>query len=259
MFQDNILLKSKEDPIMFRVELRLWDSVKFRKVLKDKDRFILKEILQFQNQRIEHLNIKINPRIRAIESQVRFLILGNESFSKPNPLKTNIQKGYHLNLNQNNIIRNPHGNQAIIQKRQSQIKQNPHSNYRATSVGLGNKSLMSQQSVPVSIKKKTHENLSLPEDCFFINEKREDLPSDPVELSKLKLIKQKAIQNLTNTIIQIQERSKQVSGEDQIEHYNAQIADLDQKIIETNQRIEEMKNMKNKNPNEGNHLISSQK
>lgn len=160
-----------------------------------------------------------------------------------------------MNSKQNNIIRTPQSNQKLIQKRQSKIQQKPVSNYRPTSVGLGNKSLISQQSIPVSIQKTTNENLSLPEDCFFINERKEDLPSDPVELSKLKLIKQRAIINFTNLIQQTKAKSSETSGEDQIANYNAQIADLDQKIDEINQRIKEIQNMKNKNPNEGN-LIS---
>ena len=80
---------------------------------------------------------------------------------------------------------------------------NNNSPFRATSTGPTRSVYSNQNQIRNSIPKnsvKVAEDFSLPDDCFFINEKREDLPFDPVELSKLKLIKQKAIKNSIHLI-----------------------------------------------------------
>ena len=155
-----------------------------------------------------------------------------DSLNKINPLNTNINKGNFLNSGRKqNIIRNTQNQQRIVQTRKSKVKINPAVHFRPNSIGIKKQSVNTQKSIPASTHSKIQEDLSLPDDCFFINEKREDLPFDPVELSKLKLIKQKAIQNLNRTINTIRARSNETNGENQISKYNAEIADLDLSLI----------------------------
>jgi predicted nucleic acid-binding Zn-ribbon protein len=72
-----------------------------------------------------------------------------------------------------------------------------------------------------------------------------------VELSKLKLIKQNAIKNLEKRIQNIKNKTSGNNTANQIDKYNNEIASLDSKILNINQRIDSMKKMKQKRPSQG--------
>lgn len=95
------------------------------------------------------------------------------------------------------------------------------------------------------------ENLKLPHNCFFINETRDELPTDPVELSKLKLIKQKAYRNLEQEIRRVKRQAQSQGSQNEIENCKREIANLDQKLKNLSQRLQSMRDLEKKKPNQG--------
>lgn len=99
--------------------------------------------------------------------------------------------------------------------------------------------------------RQSDENLQLPPNCFFVNETREELPVDPLELSKLKLIKQAALKNLNSEIRRIKQQSKGHQSKNEVESYKREIANLDVKLKDLSKRLQTMRELEKKNPNEG--------
>ena len=127
-------------------------------------------------------------------------------------------------------------------KKYSPLKNGPNASFSRQN------SVISSNSKSVT---RPQDHQSLPEDCFFINEKRDELPSDAVELAKLKLIKQRAIKNLKRTIKEIKDQSAKNNPEGQIVSLNTQIAELDSKIRNLDQRLKTLEELKKQKPSEG--------
>lgn len=204
-------------------------------------------------------NIKTNHKSQVKLQRVRIWITeGNESFSKANPLRKNIKRGhiFHTqgprNIRQASPIKSPSNTQTQVN--QNSYNPNPNNQFRTLNKEPVRASYAKTNNV-IHLKPNTNtkpqEDFILPDDCYFINEKREDLPFDPVELSKLKLIKKNAIKNLERRIQNIKKSTSGDVSQNQIDKYNQELSNLDSKIADVNKRIESMKTLKQKRPSQG--------
>lgn len=116
-----------------------------------------------------------------------------------------------------------------------------------------NSSIQSKKQMTPAKRTQMHMQIdkTLPEDCFFLDEKREDLPSDPVELCKIKLIKENAISNLKRHIRKLRSQASANNTEKDIQDFNRQIDVLDSKIADLDQRIAKLKELKKQDPKDG--------
>jgi hypothetical protein len=96
---------------------------------------------------------------------------------------------------------------------------------------------------------------NLPSNCYFRNEKRSELPHDPVKLIKLKIMKSKTEKNLISEIDRLADQNRSRTNKNKIPRMKQTLSGLEKTILEKqaylNKIRNQYKNVSQKNVNTG--------